>query len=175
MDQKSPNKNIFIIGTIALLVLVGVVFLNRNNLLFGSKTSFGLETTSSQLQKGETFTVSVTLPNENSNDVTAYDVQIDFDKSKVKLISAKPGGFFVNPMVVKWDIDNAWFSAAASPTGYKETVDRVDATKPLLTLEFTALEAADEGNITIKKDSQIYVYQKGSSMPEVAQIEFSIQ
>lgn len=172
--KQSARKSLFVVVIIVLLLVVGALWFMKSKNVFEKKMAFGIETSRSDISNGDRVQVDIVLSDDDRKNVTAYDLQLEYDRSVLKLVSANPGDFFVHPMIVKWDAEAGWFSAAASPSGYKDTLERVNPDKPVLHLEFMALSPTNKTALKIKETSQIYVYQKGVTSPKSAQFEFSI-
>jgi hypothetical protein len=153
VQKKQTNTALLLLVTgliVILLVLFGVKLFHSNG------PSFQLKGSSEPITKASNFTVDIYLDSLKGQEVTAYDIQLDYDKTKAKLISADSGGYLTNPLVIKWDVDSAWFAASANPA-------------------FTALDAPGSSVITIKDASEVYVAQKGGLNPSKAQYRFSIK
>jgi hypothetical protein len=170
--MKTKQKNILLYALLGVVVIVIALFA-KTNLRKNVEFQFKGETTS--VSKQSQFTVDVYLDNKNGNEVTAYDIQLDYDKTKAKLVSAESAGYLTNPLIIKWDIDSAWFAASANPTSYKDTVSRTDPEKPVLTLTFIALDETNSSSISLKDTSEVYVSQKGGMSPSKAQFRFTVK
>src|SRR5260221_4751561 len=120
-QKKRTNTTLLLLAGVVLILLL---------ILFGVKSfykpspSFQLKGSTDKIVKQSNFTVDVYLDSLNGQEVTAYDIQLDYDKTKAKLISAESGGYLTNPLVIKWDIDSAWFAASANPGSYKDSFSR---------------------------------------------------
>ena len=170
-EKKQLNKLIPLALGILLLILIffAVKVSTRKSV------SFDLKGATSSVPTQSTFTVDVYLDKKEDAEVTAYDVQIDYDKTKAKLVSAESGGYLTSPLLIKWDVDSGWFAASANPTSYKDSLQRTNPEEPLITLTFMALDQTNSSAISIKDGSEVYVAQKGGVVPSKAKFNFSVK
>jgi len=171
VQKKQTNKLIYLVLCVVFLLVILFVLKNIKR----NEVGLDLRGTSSSLSKQSQFTVDVFLNETKGQEVTAYDIQLDYDKTKAKLISADPGGYLTNPLIIKWDVGSAWFAASANPGSYKDSLTRTNPDKPALTLTFMALEDTSSSTIRVKDTSEVYVAQKGGMTPSKAQFHFSVK
>lgn len=121
---------------------------------------------------GNKVLVSVYLRGQDAEKITAFDFKLDYDKTKLKLVEAIPGGFFNKYIQVKWDLAAGWFSEAVNPS---ETRTNAKPELPVMTLEFTALSRSGSTLLSIKSDSLIYISGLGGESPISQNISFTIK
>lgn len=174
MAQKKEVHTTLILTISVITALLLLVFMFAKSSMKKS-ASFRFDGGASSLTKESQFTVDVYLDSEKGEEITAYDIQIDYDKTKAKLIAAEPAGYLTSPLTVKWDLENAWFAASANPSSYKDTISRINPDKPMVTLTFIALDSTNSSTISLKKESEVYVSQKGGMSASKAQYHFSVK
>ena len=135
-----------------------------------------LKTTDGAVAKkmGEAFTVDVVL-NQPQNQITSYDLILQFDKSKIDLVQTTPiiKGFSFVPID---DPDGVVISAFKAPNSkFIHNIDEVE----LLTVTF---KPKVKGSVTIavakekgKRSTKFVNNQSAVYYPEVSQIELSIE
>lgn len=158
-----------------LVLLIAVLAFALLKSYTTKEVSFGLAGSQTNAVKGSEFTVDVSLKDSIEDPVTAYEIFIEYDKSKVVLVKADHGGYFTDPLQVKWDTTLGQFSAAANPAGFKDSAIKVNSENPLLRLTFRAIDSVDSSQITISDKSQVYVSQKGALTPGSVEIRYSVQ
>lgn len=122
--------------------------------------SFKLTSTQSTVNVGDKIQVSVFLTGSGAENVSAFDIKIDYDKNKLELANATQGSFFAENLQIKWDLAKAWFSLARNPSSGAS-----QPASPLLTLEFSALAKAGQTSVSVSPGSQVYVSQTGGVTP----------
>lgn len=175
MDSKTKKTSlqgqIWILFLLLAILIVGFVAFKK---IQTKKIGFMLSGPAESVTANETFTIDVYLKYENE-EVSAYDLQFDYDKTKVQLIEAQQGGYFKNAIEIKWDVESAWFSAAANPSGYKDGSQKIQRDKPIITLTFMSLEPTNSSVIQLKDSSEVYISQKGRFGPRNAQFTVRVQ
>lgn len=154
----------FILGALLLvgLIVATVSMQNKKELLPKTpKLSYSLKPTKTELKVGERITMPIYLLEQDAAKAIAYDIKIDYDKSKLKLVSATPGGFLEKYMTVKWDLEDAWFAIAVSPT---KPIPQARIDQPLLTLEFVAMAKSDS-TLVSTGTTTVYVSNTGGFRP----------
>jgi hypothetical protein len=171
--MQKKQKNTLLIAALCAVFLIIVLVMLKSTMKKNASFHFEGETPITQSSQ---FSVNMYLDNESKDgEITAYDVHLDYDKTKAKLVSAESGGYLSNPLVVKWDVDSAWFAASANPGSYKDSTSRTNAGKPVLVLTFVALDTTDSSVLSLKDESEVYVAQKGGMNASKAQFHFSIK
>lgn len=164
-----PKKLIFILIAVALVAAgLGAVYYFQVKKVAapGSQTSqtlnFSLNPSSTVVKQGNKVTLSVYITGQNADKVSAFDVRLNYDKNKLNLVSATPGGFFGKYIEIKWDKNMAWFAQSVNPSEQNTTTP--DPTLPAVVLDFTA---TDKGNVDISVDekSAVYVSNVGGFYP----------
>lgn len=174
-------SRILIIISVVILVIVFFVFW----LLTKNKSQIPIViTTPTQQQQSLSFSINVNQTNVNINnkikvsiylngpsakDVNAFDIKINYDRTKLNLINATHGAFFNKYLEVKWNLLQAWFSLARNPSQNASFT-----ASPLLTLEFLAISKADKTAISIDPSSSIYISNTGSVSPIGSDITLTI-
>lgn len=166
------NHSALVLVLVLLIAVLAFALLRNYNT---ERVSFGLDAEQTNITKGSQFTVDVSLKDKIEETVTAYELFIDYDKSKLQLVEAKHGGYFSDPMEVRWDLEQGQFSVAANPSGFKDSALKVDMNKPLLQLTFKGLDSVNKSEISISNESQIYISRKGALSPGSVEIKYSVQ
>lgn len=172
LSLTKRNQSAIALVLVLFIAVLAFVLLKRYST---NDISFNLVTPRSDIVKGSEFTVDVALKDQIQDPVTAYEIFIQYDKSTLKLVRADNGGYFTDPLVIKWDLENGQFSAAANPSGFKDSAIKANMSNPLIRLTFQAMESATRSQITISDKSQLYVSQKGALSPGSVQLKFSVQ
>lgn len=152
---------------IFLLILIGLFFpFDARDRVRRVTLSFRPDTMS--IKEGDSLPVNIYLDDNGVGIVTAVDIRVNFDHDSLSLISAKPGEYFMDPLILKWEEETAWFSLARIPS----RVSRVQAAEAvdnlaLIELEFLATSADSDVSISFGEESRVYVYRKGGVYPQV--------
>lgn len=158
--MKKIDQILLLSLTLVLVVLVPY-FLTRPS----HAVSFTLSPNKFTLKSGETIESSVILggPVSLVKTVTVVDIKINYDKSKLKIVSFVPGSFFKKPWIVKSDKELGLFSLAISPDTKGEVSLNSLNKAEVLKIEFQALSEADNIKISFdEKISSVYISRTGT-------------
>lgn len=122
--------------------------------------------TNGEFSVGEKFTVYIYLSGKDSEKVTVADIGLNYNKDNLRLTSIHPGGFFKEPLVVKWDIEQALFSLATNPAAGDISVATIRPEAPVLKLEFLAIKEDSKTAVSFDSESLVYVSKKGGIYPK---------
>lgn len=153
MNTLSSNKKIFILSLIVLLLSVFLIWLSDRNTLSWNVI---------QSQNGE---VDVYLKGTSAAKVIAAELDIFLDIDHVKISSVVPGGFFVNPIIIKFDDMKLAYSLMINPNNQVNN----DLSKPLFKFYLSPTVLTGYGFSTLSK-SQVYLLNTGGVFPKVSQI-----
>jgi hypothetical protein len=153
MNNLSSNKKIFILSLIVILLSVFSIWLIYLNTL-----SWNIV----QSQNGE---VDVYLKGTSAPKVIAAELDISLDTNRVKISSVTAGGFFVSPLIVKFDDKKLAYSLMINPGNNVGN----DLSKPLF--KFYLSPGILTGyNFSILPGSQVYLLDIGGAYPRQSQI-----
>jgi hypothetical protein len=145
-------------------LFIGItLFTTQAKMSTPAPVSFLFQTSAAQVKTGEPVTLSLYLGGKEADKVTALNIKFDYDKTKLKLISAKKGEFFPSSLVLKWDNNEAHYALAQNPT---VRPNPNQTTAPVLTLEFSVIANAGATQITSNRESLVYIYKKGGFSPQ---------
>lgn len=177
MSKSAKNsRRVYVFLATALFVVFAVsvavkAYLTINELAdTKTKLSYSLKADKSEVQRGDKVSVSLFLEGHESASTIAFDVKIGFDKKKLKLVKATPGDFFAKYLTVKWDEETSWFALAQAPNSQSP----IDPDRPLVTLEFTALEGSPETEIKTL-ESTVYISKVGGFKPQSGGVVLKLQ
>lgn len=114
MNNKLPNKLTILLVSALVLSIFVASFFSSKELYWDIK----------QVGSGE---VDVYLKGSLANKVLGADLNISFDKNNLKIVSATPGGFFKDTIIIRSNNNELLYSLMINPdtkTGY-------DLSKPL--------------------------------------------
>lgn len=158
MEGKKITKILLIIAAIILAVFVFIAvkhaYTNKNKVPV-SGYSWQIKNTGNISE--------VYLVGQGAENVSAVEVKLNFNSNYLKFKSVASGGFFQNPLYVKWDDTTGLFSLIQNPES--DTVS--DPNLPVLIIE---TEISQNTNLTIDPSSQIYVRNTGGFTPKDADV-----
>ncbi|MDP3994612.1 MAG: cohesin domain-containing protein [bacterium] len=116
-----------------------------------------------ELKSKETITTGVVLRGKESllKKVAVIDIKVEYDRSKLKLISAEPGTFFPVPLKAKWDEENAVFSLATLLKGENRIILNSQKEGEIIKLVFQVRESTGKTKISFAKATSAYLLEKG--------------
>ena len=132
--------------------------------------SYKLSPSQTALKLGSKVSIPVYLTGTGTSGITAFDVRVSYDATKLKLTGATAGTFFTKPLTVKWDLENAWFALAVNPISQTTPAD---LNSPLLTLQFTTI-AKSASTVVSTGDSTVYVSKTGGFHPKTGVVDLNI-
>ena len=156
---KKVDK-IFLLSLALVLVTLVAFFLSRPS----NAVSFTLSPNKFTLKSGETVESTVILggPLSLVKNVTVTDLKINYDKSKLKIVSAIPGSFFNHPWVVKSDTEAGLFTLATNPNTKGQVTLNASNQAEILKIEFQAISPVSNIKISFdEKTSSVYVSKMG--------------
>ena len=155
--------HIAILASFALILIgLNLSFLKEKERL---QTSFVATPGNGEFRTGEIFSIGIYLAGRDAKEVTATEVRLTFDENSLKLISAKPGPFFRQPLVIIWDEEGASFSLSLNPQVSDPEKGAQNPEFALLELEFLAVNPTANAEVGFAPESQVYVYKKGGVYP----------
>jgi len=155
---------------ILLLSLLLVLFVSLS--LFLSKPAETLVIYMSprkmEVDSGDVFEGKVLLKGtkEHLENVLSVDVKVNYDKDKLGIVSVIPGSFFQDPMIVKWDQEQGFFSIAANPTKTEKVKLNTGGEGELLKIEFRAGKKLGSSDVSFDKVTLVYVSGSGGIYPK---------
>jgi hypothetical protein len=162
------------------LILLVLVLVNQNkgssnqkNLIpFGQNTpqekseqkfNLNLYPDKGEFMIGKKFLLEVYLTGEDLTNVSVIDLKLNYDPIYLKLASAKPGGFFKNPLKAAWKLSSGSFSLATLPSVES---GNVDLSQPVLLIELMAVKANIQAEVSFDlSKSIVYLKNKGGYTP----------
>jgi hypothetical protein len=176
--KRKPSGRPVVAYLIAAFVIVFVlavagkiVISLTNGPVKASDMAYTLTPVESEYSVGDTISIPVYLNGDETENATALDIKFKYDKKKLQLVSATPGQFYDKYLTVKWDDEAAWYALAMTPS---EEPRYSNPESPVLTLEFTALEATPATNITTDS-STVYIANTGGFHPQTGKATIKIQ
>lgn len=174
--KKKSNKFALTFGVILaslFVILVGLkIYLElRSHNAMSKDLTYVLKPSKTDLKVGEKVSVPVYLSGKDAAKVSAYDIKLYYDPTKLKLTKVIPGGFFEKYITVKWDQKQSWYALALTPSE-TNTESRPDL--PILTLELTAV-AKSEGTQVTTGISTVYVTKTGGFQPKSGSVNINIK
>jgi hypothetical protein len=152
---------IFLVLFLLVLVVLATYFLTRPS----HAVSFLLSPNKFTLKSGETIESSVILggPVSLVKGISVVDVKINYDTSKLAIVSFSAGPFFTYPMIVKSDMETGLFSLATSP-GTKGQVSLNSSNRAeILKITFQAISPAKNSKISFDtRTSSVYISGTGT-------------
>jgi hypothetical protein len=167
-----------LLGVVGVLVLVLVLVFGKNY-FNKSKTvptdttseySYSLSPSATDLTVGDKISIPLYINGENASSISAYDIKLYYDSSKLQLTDATPGNFFEKYITVKWEPKSAWFALAVVPGN---PLKMADTDSPLMTLNFTAIAKTNETSVSTGT-STIYVSKTGGFHPQSDTVNLTI-
>lgn len=160
MEGKKITNILLIIAAIILAVFVFIAVKHaytntNNNKVPDNSFSWQIKNTGNISE--------VYLVGQGAENVSAVEVKLNFDSNYLKFKSVASGGFFQNPLQVKWDDITGLFSLIQNP----ENDTLSDPNLPVLIIE---TEISQNTNLTIDPSSQIYVRNTGGFTPKDADV-----
>lgn len=155
---------------ILLLSLLFVLFVSLS--LFLSKSAkilvIYISPQKMEVDSGDVFEGKVLLKGtkEYLENVLAVDVKVNYDKDKLGIVSVIPGSFFQDPMIVKWDQGQGFFSIAANPTKNEKVKLNTEGEGELLKIEFKAGKGSGSSGVSFAKVTLVYVSGSGGIYPK---------
>jgi hypothetical protein len=115
-----------------------------------------------QAQGGE---VDVYLKGPSASKVVGADLKVFFGSDPIKISLVEAGGFFINPIVIKFDNKNLSYSLILNP----ENKASNDLSKPLLKFHLSSGSLTGNKFYTLSA-SQVYLLNIGGAFPKTSQI-----
>ena len=154
--------HIAILASLALVLIgLNLSFLKEKEL----QTSFVATPSNGEFRTGEVFSIGIYLAGRDAQGVTAAEVRLTFDEDSLKLISARPGPFFRQPLVIVWDEEGASFALSLNPQVSDPAKGAPNPEFALLELEFLAVNPTAKAQVGFAPESQVYVYKRGGVYP----------
>jgi hypothetical protein len=107
--------------------------------------------------------VDVYLKGPSVNKVIGADIDLFFDKNNLKITSVDPGGFFSDPIVIRLDNRNLFYSLMVNP----ESKIGPDSSKPLFKFHLLPNEVSGY-KFYVLPSSQVYLSKIGGSFPKAS-------
>ena len=133
--KNLPEQKLIIILSILLIPLLAIPIIlshsspgtstTKDIVKVASASQSDLSWNIVQAQNGE---IDVYLKGPSASKVVAAELDVSFDTDHISASSVEPGGFFVDPLKIKFDNKGLAYSLAINP---EDKVDN-DLTKPLL-------------------------------------------
>ena len=158
--MKKIDQILLLSLTLVLVVLVPYFLMKPSKAI-----SFAFSPDKLTLKEGETLETSVILggPESQLKNVTVIDIKINYDKSKLKIVSFTPGSFFKYPWIVKSDKEEGLFSLAINPNNKGEVSLNSSNKAEVLKIQFQAISQADNIKISFdNKISSVYISKTGT-------------
>lgn len=158
--MKKINQ-IFLLSLTLVLVVLVPLFLTKPS----KAVSFTFSPAKLTLKQGKTLETSVVLggPESQLKKVTVIDIKVNYDKSKLKIVSATPGSFFKYPWIVKSDKEEGFFSLAINPNNKGEISLNSSNQAEILKIKFQAIGATSNVKISFDdKISSVYISKTGT-------------
>lgn len=157
---NSWREAILAVAVILLVVLLFLFQQEKEPELF-----LVLRPNSEEFSVGETPSLSVYLEGKQAGRVIGLEFRLNFDATAVELLSAEPGPFFDQPLVVKWDEAEGSFALAKNPALSGPAGNAGNPNLSVARLKFLVKEPA-QGVVISFEQGLAYVSGYGGVYPE---------
>jgi hypothetical protein len=153
---NNSKKFVIIFGVLILVIFViaGTYFVYKNQ---QNKNPYiwNIEETGTD--------ANVFIKSSNASKISVAEVDFSFNQNTFSLASASAGGFFINPLIVNWDLKKFSFALSSNPGSLK-----VNQNSPIIKLHFTKIAGDNPADLNFKvlPTSQIYVNGIGGVFPK---------
>ena len=156
-----PFQKSWLIAGLSLLVLGMVAYFLVRDVSRRPDVMVNLSSRGGSYKVGQPFDVEVKFEGMDAGEVTAAEIKVNFDPQYLRLESARPAGYFVNPLKVKWDIASGVFVLAKTHA----SVDTGKNIAPAIIFKFVPTSAKANLSVSLDQSSRVYVSKKGAIYP----------
>lgn len=133
--------------------------------------SFSMPLNQTTYKVGQKILLPLYIQGTMAEKITAFDVKLNYDPSKLRLVTATPGSFFEKYFTIKWDKKETWFALAKTPVKPEKLAS---VSSPLLTLEFVVLSKTDSATVSTGT-STVYVANTGGFRPNGGHVNLNLK
>jgi hypothetical protein len=164
--KNLPEQKLIIILSVLLIPLLAIpIILSHNSSGTAKVTSTSQSDLSWNIVQAQNGEIDVYLEGPGASNVTAAELDVSFDTNHIKISSVEAGGFFVDPIKVKFDDKKLAYSLIINP----ENKVSNDLSKPLFKFHLSPTTLTGY-NFSALPGSQVYLLNIGGAFPKESQI-----